>query len=290
MYCYIKTMSETEARVRTALVLLALVLAAGWALGAFGGRTLRGRAAAFATRAGLPDAGRDPTFVARVGRRQRIVLAGVALGVLAAALAGGSAVLIWVGLALGALTDQLAAPAAPPGSSRVAHPTGTSVADYVPAWLLAAVAAAAACAPLLALVWWVAPRGTVPAASADTSAVEVAGLVAIAVAGWAGSLLLARFLVGRRQRAASAADLATDDAFRAQAVRDALQLTTALSVAVALGLATALQDDDVIGSARQLGGWAPLALLVAVAVVGTVHELVGGPRHWRGLHRVRQPA
>jgi hypothetical protein len=283
-------MGETEARVVTALVLLALLAAAGWAVGAFGGPALRRRAAAFSTRVGLPDSGRDPAFVARVGRRQRIVLAGVALGVLAAVLTGGSVALIWVGLAVGALADQLATPAAADGAPRVGHANDTGVTDYVPAWLLAAVAAAAGCAPLLALVWSAAPRHTVPPASANTSAVEVAGLVAIAATGWAGSLLLARFLVRRRQRAASAADLATDDAFRAQAGRDALHLTAALSVAATFGLAIALQDDDVTGPARQLGGWAPLVLLVAVAVVGTVHELSGGPRHWRRLHRVRQPA
>jgi hypothetical protein len=81
-----------------------------------------------------------------------------------------------------------------------------------------------------------------------------------------------------------------DDAFRAQAVRDALHLTAALSVIVVFGLSAALQDDDVTGPARQVGGWAPLVLLVAVAAVGTVQELTGGPRHWRRLHRVRQPA
>jgi hypothetical protein len=150
-------MGETEARVVTALVLLSLLLAAGCALGAFGGPALRRRAAAFATRVGLPDAGRDPAFAARVGRRQRIVLAGVALGVPAVVLTGGSVVLIWAGLAVGALADQLAAPAAPSGAPRVAHPTDTGVTDYVPTWLLAVVAAAAGCAPLLALLWWVAP-------------------------------------------------------------------------------------------------------------------------------------
>jgi len=282
-------MGATEARAVTAFVLLSLLLAAGWALGAFGGPMLRRRAAAYATRVGLPDAGRDTAFAARVGRRQRIVLGGVTLGVLTTALTGGSVVLIWAGLAVGALADQLAAPAAL-GPSRVAHPAGTGLTDYVPAWLLVTVTAAAGCAPLLALVWLVAPRGPVFPGSADTPAIEVAGWVAIAAAGWAGSLLLARFLVGRRQRAASAADLATDDAFRAQAVRDALHLTGALSIAAAFGVSNALQDDDVTGFARHLGGWAPLVLLVAVAVVGTVHELTGGPRHWRRLHRVPQPA
>ncbi len=283
-------MGETEARVVTALVLLSLLLAAGWALGAFGGGALRRRAGAFARRVGLPDAGRDPAFVARVGRRQRIVLLGVTLGVLAAVLTEGSVVLIWVGLAVGALADQFATPAAPPGAPRVAHQTETRVTDYVPTWLLAAVAAVAGCAPLLGLLWWTAPGGSAPPASRDTSPVEVVGWVAIAVAGWLCSLLLARFLVRRRQRAASAADLATDDAFRAQAVRDALQLTAALSIAAAFGVATALQDDDVTGLARHVGGFAPLVLLTAVAGVGTAHELTGGARHWRRLHRVRQPA
>jgi len=52
LYCYIETMGATEARAVTALVLLSLLLAAGWALGAFGGPMLRRRAAAYATRPG----------------------------------------------------------------------------------------------------------------------------------------------------------------------------------------------------------------------------------------------
>jgi hypothetical protein len=283
-------MSGTEAWVWTALILLVLLLATGWALGAFGGPALRRRAAAYARRVGLADAGRDPGFVARLGRRQRFVLAGVALGLLATALTDGSVALIWAGLALGALADQLATPPAPADAPRVAHPTGTAVTDYVPAWLLGAVAVAAGCAPLLALLWWVAPRGPAPPGSTDTSGARVAGLAALAAAGLAGSLLLARFLVRRRQRAASSTGLATDDAFRAQAVRDALHLTAAVSVAAAFGLATALQDGDVTGFARHVGGWTPLVALAAVAAVGTAHELTGGPRRWQRLHPVRQPA
>jgi hypothetical protein len=279
-------MPETEARVVSAAVLLALLLAAGWWLGAFGGWRTRRRAAAFAARVGLPEAAADRGFARRVRRRQLIVLAGVALGVLAEALTGGSVALIWVGLAVGALADQLATPPAPAGGPRVAHHTGTSLTDYVPAWLVWAAVAAAGCAPLLALVWWLAPRAPVPPQATDTSGAQVAWLVAIAAAALVVSLLLARFLVRRRQRAASAADLAVDDSFRAQAVRDALHLTAATSLAVAFALSLALQDDDVAGVARHVGGYAPLVLLGAVAVVGTVHELTGGPRHWRRLHPV----
>jgi hypothetical protein len=279
-------MQETEARVVSTAVLLALLLAAGWWLGAFGGWRTRRRATAVATRVGLPEVAHDHGFVRRVGRRQRIVLAGVALGLLASALTGGSIALVWVGLAVGALADQLATPPAPAGTPRVAHQTGTGVTDYVPAWLVRVAVAAAACAPLLALVWSLAPRGPAPPQSTDTSGAQVVWLVAVAAAGLVASLLLARFLVGRRQRAASAADLAADDAFRAQAVRDALHLTAATSLAVAFALAQALQDGDVTGAARHVGGYAPLVLLGAVTVVGSLHELTGGPRHWRRLHPV----
>ncbi len=279
-------MPETEARIVWAATLLAVLLASGWWLGAFGGRRTRRRAVVFAARAGLPGAADRPAFVRRVARRQRIVLAGVALGLLASALTDGSVALIWVGLAVGALADQLATPPAPADAPRVAHPADTRLTDYVPGWLLAVVVAAAGCAPLLALLWAVAPRHAAPLYRPQTSGGQVAGLVAIAAAGLVASALLARFLVRRRQRAASAADLATDDAFRAQAVRDALQLTAATSLAVTFGLGTALQDPDVAGAARHVGGWAPLVLLLAAGAVGAAHEATGGPRHWRRLHPV----
>ena len=222
-------------------------------------------------------------------RRQLIVLAGVALGLLAAALTD-SVALIWVGLAAGALADQLATPPAPADGPRIAHQTATGVTDYVPGWLVWVAVAAAGCAPLLALAWSLAPRRPAPPQGADTPGAQVAWPVAVAAGGLVASLLLALFLVRRRQRAASATDLAADDVFRAQAVRDALHLTAALSAAAVFGLSTALQDYDITGVARHLGGWAPPVLLVAVAVVGTVHELTGGPRHWRRLHQIRQPA
>lgn len=278
-------MSETEARLSSAVVVLALLLATGWHLGAFGGTRARRRAVGFAARIGLLPAVDQRPLVRRVARRQRIVLAGVAVGLLATLLTAGSVALIWVGLAAGALADQLLTPSAPADGPRVAHTAGTRVTDYVPAWLVVTAAAAACCAPLLALMWVLAPRGAAPSQSADTSGAAVAGLVAVAAVGLAVSLLLARFMVRRRQRAASAADLATDDAFRAQAVRDALHLTAATSIAVAFGLSLALQDGDVTGAARHVGGWTPLVLLLAVAVVGTAHELSGGPRHWRRLHQ-----
>jgi hypothetical protein len=49
-----------------------------------------------------------------------------------------------------------------------------------------------------------APRGGVDADVPGTPGTEVAGLVAVAAAALAGSLLLARFLVRRRQRVSSA--------------------------------------------------------------------------------------
>jgi hypothetical protein len=274
-------MTDTAARWVTVGIWFVPLTLAGWRLGALGGAAAeRDRAARFAARVGLPgDVG--PGLVRRVVRRQRFVLAGVALGVVAMLAAGGSVALIWAGLAVGALADQLASPAAPDGAPRVAHTAGTRLTDYVPGWLLGAVLAAFACVPALALLWLVAPRGGVLADVPGTSGAEVAGLVAVAVAGLAGSLALAAFLVRRRQRAASAAGLATDDAFRAQAVRDALHLTTAMSLAVAFGLSLALQDPAVQGVARVVGGWTPIVLLLGLIAVGVVHEATGGPRHWR---------
>jgi hypothetical protein len=275
-------MSPTKAAWTELGIWFVLLAAAGWRLGALGGaRREHQRAVGFAARTGLPaDVG--PDLVHRVVRRQRFVLAGVGLGVLASMAANGSVALIWVGLAVGALADQLATPAVPDDTPRVAHTAGIRLTDYVPGWLLGAVVAAFACSPLLALLWVLAPRGGPDADVPGTSGTEVAGLVAVAAAGLAGSLLLARFMVRRRQRAGSAAELAIDDAFRAQAVRDALHLTAATSLAVAFALSLALQDFAVHGFTRHIGGLAPLVLLLAVAAVGTTHELRGGPQHWRG--------
>ena len=275
-------MSEAAATWVTVGIWTGALLLAGASLGALGGARLEHRRAVrFAARCGLPgevDAG----LVRRVARRQRFVLAGVALGALASIATKGSIALIWGGLAVGALADQVASPAAPDGAPRVAHTTGTRLTDYVPGWLLGAVVAAFACSPLLALLWVLAPRGGVDADVPGTPGTEVAGLVAVAAAALAGSLLLARFLVRRRQRVSSAADLATDDAFRAQTVRDALHLTAATSLAVAFALSLALHDPAVQGVARPVGGWAPIVLLLAAVAVGTVHEAGGGPRYWRG--------
>jgi hypothetical protein len=280
-------MSQTEAAWITTGIWYALLLVAGWQLGALGGARLgHERAVRYAARVGLPgdvDAG----LVRRVVRRQRFVLVGVGLGILAVALTGGSVALIWAGLAVGALADQLASPAAPDDAPRVAHTADTRLTDYVPGWLVWTAVAAAACAPLLALLWVVAPRGGPLADVPGTPGGEVVSLVAVAAAGLAGSLVLARFMVRRRQRVASAADLATDDAFRAQAVRDALHLTAATSITVAARLSLALSDQDVQGVTRRVGGWTPIVLLLALAAVGTVHELTGGPKHWRRLVAAR---
>jgi hypothetical protein len=73
-----------------------------------------------------------------------------------------------------------------------------------------------------------------------------------------------------------------DDALRAQAVRDALHLTAAISVVVAFVLSLALAEPDVVdGPLRRIAGWTPIVLLIGLAVVGTVHEATGGPQHWR---------
>jgi hypothetical protein len=212
------------------------------------------------------------------------VLAGVAVGILASALVGGMLPLIYAGLAAGAVADQLAVPPAPPGGPRVARPAETTVTDYVPGWLVAAVLAAAALNPLLVVLWTTAPRSGPDAGGHGLSGTTAAGMLLLTAAGLAASLLLARLVVRRRQSVGSEAALMVDDAFRAQAVRDTLHLTAAVSVTVAFVLSLGLMEPDVDGVLRVVGGWLPMALLLALAVAGFVHELAGGPRHWR--HRL----
>lgn len=280
-------MIETEARLAWLAFLFAVLLLFAWRLGALGGSVRpRRRTAGFAARAGLPAADPpDEGLLRRVVRRQRFVLAGVALGMVAANwLPDLWPAALYAGLAVGAVADQLSWPPAPPETPRVAHATTTRLSDYVPRALLAAVVLGAAAAPVLAGLWAVAPRTERNLDIHELSGPGVAGLVLIAAAGLAASLALARLVVRRRQAVTSPADLAVDDALRAQAVRDALHLSAATSVLVALALSGGLVEQDVDGVLRRVGGWLPLGVLLALAVVGTVHE-VRGPRHWRSrLH------
>jgi hypothetical protein len=106
-------------------------------------------------------------------------------------------------------------------------------------------------------------------------------LALTALAGLVVSAGLARLVVRRRQAVGTPAELAADDALRAQAVRDALHLTAAISLAVAFVLSLALAEPDVDGPLRRVAGYTPLVLLLAVFLVGSLHELSGGPRWWR---------
>lgn len=267
---------------------VAVVLFAGWQVGALGGaRRRRRRAATFARRAGLPAV--SPELVRRVARRQRFVFAGAVLGLAACALVDLWLIPVYAGLALGAVADAVSRPGPAPGAPRVAHTTSSRLRDYVPAWLLGATAAAAGCPLVLALLWLFAPQAARD--PMDVSPVPdspVGWLVLAAAAGLAGSLAVARVIVGRRQPAGTPDELAVDDALRAQAVRDVLQVSAVVSLAVTWLLATAVTDRDGTGPARQLAGWLPVALLVALPVVGTVHEFTSGPKHWRARLR-REP-
>lgn len=276
-------MTPDHARLVNVAFWAVLLLFFGWRLGAFGGagREWR-RARAFADRAGLPADAVDAALVRRVVRRQRFVLAGVALGAAAQAVIPGDLALLYVGLALGAFADQLATPPPPPGTPRVAHATSSRLGDYVPSWLFAAVTAAALTTPVLAVLHELAPRKAQDIVFDRMSGAAATGLVLTAFAGLAVSVLLARLVVRRRQAVGSPTELAVDDAFRAQAVRDALHLTAAISVVVAYVLALALAEPDVVdGPLRRIAGWTPIVMLVGLAVVGTVHVATGGPTHWR---------
>jgi hypothetical protein len=279
--------SPLEAQLVSLAIGLGATLLIGWLRGTLGGRGLQRRAAErFGRRAGLPVG--DPPdrgLVRRVVRRQRFVLGGAAAGIVA----GSSMDALWLGglycgLAVGAVADRLTQPAAAPGTPRVAHATSIRVTDYVPSWLLAAVAAAAAAVPTLAVLWVIAPRTERNLGNPELRGGVVLGLVLLALAALVASLWLARLIVGRRATAGSPTELAVDDALRAQAVRDALHLSAATSVLCVFTLSYSLAEQDVDGALRRVGGWLPLGVLVALAVVGTVHE-VRGPRHWRArLH------
>jgi hypothetical protein len=258
-------------------VVLVLVLLAVLVLGGPGGR--RRRAASFARRAGLPAV--TPELVRRVTRRRRFVVGGTLLGCAAAAVLGLWLVPIYAGLAAGAVLDALTRPGPPPGGPRVAHETTARLTDYVPAWVLALAVTAAGTAPVLALVWLTAPR-TEPVGPVDRlGGGEVGWLVLAAGAGLAVSLALARFVLSRPQPAGSPEELDADDALRAQGVRDVLQVTAVTSFAVGWVLCLGLQEPEVTGVARHVGGVVPVVLLAGIVGVGWVHELTGGPRHWR---------
>jgi hypothetical protein len=280
----VAAVSRLEAHLVWLAIGLGTTLLVGWLRGALGGRRLERRAAKrFGRRAGLPVGDPpDPGLVRRVVRRQRFVLGGVAVGIVA----GSSTDMQWLGglycgLAVGAVADRLTQPSAAPGTPRVAHATRIRVADYVPSWLVVAVAVAAAAVPTLAVMWVIAARAEGNLGDPLPSG-TVAVLVLLALAALVASLWLARLIVGRRTTAGSRTELATDDALRAQAVRDALHLSAATSVLCVFTLSYSFLAVD--GALRRIGGWLPLGVLVALAVVGSVHE-VRGPRRWRArLH------
>jgi hypothetical protein len=266
-------------------VFVVILLFFGWRLGALGGATReRRRAELVAERLGLDAV--TPGFVRRVVRRQRWVPAGVTAGFLATPLvddwmSAGRFGPMYVGLALGAVADALTRPGPPPGTPRVAHAASTRLRDHVPAWLLAVAVLMAAAAPALAVLWAVAPRDGRGLGTLIVTGGAVTRIAGYALAGLAVSLLLARVVVGRPQPAGSTEDLAVDDALRAQAVRDVLHLTGAVSFVMIWSLSLALTGQDVTGPARRIGGAAPLALLIGLVLVGLAHELAGGPKHWR---------
>lgn len=236
----------------------------------------RRRAESFARRAGLPVV--TPELV----RRVRFVVAGTVLGLVATTRLDLWLVPAYAGLALGAVADAVSRPGPPPGTPRVAHATSTRLRDYVPAWLLGVAVATAALGPLLALLWVLAPpteerlEWYTPA-----SGTSVGGLALASAAGLAASFGLARVVVRRRQPAGTPDELAVDDALRAEAVRDVLQVTTVVSFAVVWVLSVALTGPDVVGVARRIGGFCPAVVLVGLLVVGPVQEFTGGPKHWR---------
>jgi hypothetical protein len=263
------------------LVSAVVLLIYSWRLGALGGaRQERRHATAVARRFGLPADAVDEALVRRVARRQRFVQAGVLTGVLVSPFLHAWVVPLYAGLALGAAADQLAAPPLPADTPRVAHATDTRLSAYVPPWLLAAAMLGAACGPALVLLWATAPR-TPPAPDTELSTAGTVGLALLSLAGLAVSLALARFVVRRPQAAGSSADLAVDDAFRAQAVRDALHITAVVSLTTTWVLG--LKEEEVGGSLRHVGGALPLLLLLAIGLAGIVHELTSGPKHWRRL-------
>ncbi|HEY6744855.1 MAG TPA: hypothetical protein VI357_03970 [Mycobacteriales bacterium] len=269
-----------SAAVTVWVILLALVALFSWRLGALGTRSEERRhAAAVARRFGLPAGAVDQAFVRRVARRQRFVQTGVLLGLIVTTFVDAWLVPLYAGLALGAVADQLATPRLPPDTPRVAHATDARLRAYVPEWLLVAAAAAAACGPALAVLWAVAPTTEPRALHPEISTIETVALALASLGGLAVSLGLARFVVRRPQAAGSPADLAVDDAFRAQAVRDALHITAVVSLATCFVLG--LKETEIGGSLRHVGGMLPVVLLLGIPAAGILHEFTAGPKHWR---------
>lgn len=266
------------------LIPVLVFLAFSWRLGALGGVRVQHRhAVAVARRWGLPADSVDQAFVRRITRRQRFVQTGVLLGLAVVTFTSNSWYLpLYAGLALGAVADQLAAPPLPPDTPRVAHATEPRLTDYVPAWILGAALLAAVCAPVLAVLWAVRPHVPFPH---SLSATGTAALAVGSVGGLGVSLALARFVVRRPQAAGSTAELALADGLRAQAVRDALHVTAVVSLVCTAVLGLKIEEID--GTMRHVGGYATTVMIVGVLLVICVHELTGGPRHWRGrLERV----
>lgn len=270
-------------------------LLAAWNRGAIGGRRDREQAAAaFARKSGLQD--QDPPddeLVRRVVRRHRFGLAGAAIGFYAVAPLvtvniWPSLALLYLGLATGAVLALLTAPRPAADSPRVAHATGTRLTDYVPPWIVAVLVAAAAVALGLVTVVAAAEAGSAVDRSGNPMIVQDGALPAAAVVAagaLVASLAAARVVAGRRRTVASAAGLAVDDALRASAVRDCLQISAAASAYVVIE-ASQLLGLQVFGEVGHvLQEWTPALALIAVVAVLLVFRSTHGAQRWRGrLH------
>lgn len=285
----------------------AIWLVAAWSRGVIGGRRHREQAALrFAREAGLPvDDPPDAGLVRRVVRRHRFVLAGALTG-FALGLAGPDSgwlmsALLYVGVAAGAVVARFTEPRPAVDSPRFAHATEIRVTDYVPPWIVAMVALGAGAAVVLA-AYVLTARGPFPLRTPDpdldevvqptrwmTSDAEVVATAAVAVAATALAVVLARLVVDRRRAATSTAELAVDDALRASAVRDCLQLSAAVSFTALISISFALTEPSVADLPRRIGGWAPGVMLAALAIVHVAFQATRGAQRWRArLHA--QPA
>jgi hypothetical protein len=285
-------MDELPGRLLVAGALVGLLAVVAWARGVLGGREAGRRAAErFAHRVGLPAAAVDGLLVARVVRRHRCVLGGVGLALVVGSLLGAGLQVGYLGLALGAAADRLTRPGPPPDALRAAHARATAVIHYVPGWLLGATGSLAAVAVAITVLWAVAPRRPGQVDPGQLTPAGAAGWLLLTAVGLVGSAVLVGLVVHRPRPVASAAELAVDDALRAQAVRDSLHLSAAGSTLAVLGLSYGLLDQTVLPPWRTVGGWTPLALLAALFLVGCWHELSGGPAYWRRrLHPELVPA
>jgi hypothetical protein len=184
---------------------------------------------------------------------------------------------IFVGYVVGAVCAEISVPRPHGGPRRAAGLARRDLDQYLPRYAIVAQrgSATVAAAGLIVAGFLPYPDGT---SNPGLPSLMIAGLVVLALA--AGLEALERWLVRRPQPFTSPAEVAADDAMRAQSVRSVAGAGLALLLLICCGACLGLQASDV--DALQSTMWVPAAVFLVLSLFACRGI---GVRPWR----VRRP-